>query len=61
MLSELVIHNMGWGYTCFSSSYVIFVSEKAIKVQKSEVIAMFKDINSAEKFKEMGLPILNTT
>jgi hypothetical protein len=35
LVSELVIHNMGFGYTCFVSAFAIFVSEKEIKVQKS--------------------------
>ncbi|CDW85600.1 UNKNOWN [Stylonychia lemnae] len=61
LLTELVIHNMGWGYTCFCSAYMIFVSEKPIKIQKSEIIQMFNDINSVEKFEELGFPILNST
>ena len=50
IVTELVIHNMGWGYTCFSSAYMIFFSEKEIKVTKSEVITLFSGINTLEKF-----------
>lgn len=27
ILDELVLHNMGFGYTCFASSFAIFVSD----------------------------------
>lgn len=38
LVSDLVIHNMGSGYTCFVSAFMIFVSEKEIKTQKSQII-----------------------
>jgi hypothetical protein len=37
-LGDIMIHNMGWGYTCFVSAFAIFLSEKEIKVSKSLVI-----------------------
>lgn len=61
LLSELVIHNMGWGYTCFVSAFMIFVSEKEIKCQKSQVIQFFSTINSLEAFEALKLPIMNVT
>jgi hypothetical protein len=61
LISQLEIVNMGWGYTCFASSYMLFVSEKEIKTQKSQVVQFFNDKNNAATFEELGLPILNVT
>lgn len=61
LLSELVIHNMGWGYTCFVSAFMIFVSEKEIKCQKSQVVQFFSSINTLEAFEALKLPITNVT
>jgi hypothetical protein len=41
LLSDLVFHNMGWGYTCFCSAFAVFVSYKEIKCHKSQVIEKF--------------------
>ena len=40
-ISELVIHNMGWGYTCFVSAFAIFVSEREINSGSSHVLKAF--------------------
>jgi len=50
-LGELTIHNMGWGYTCFISSFALFISEKEVKVKKSAVIKAFSFINTMDAFK----------
>jgi hypothetical protein len=31
IISSLIVHNLGWGYTCFASAYAIFVSDKEVK------------------------------
>lgn len=61
LITELVIHNQGWGYTCFVSAFMIFVSEKEIKVHKSQIIQFFSAINTAESFEALNLPILKIT
>ena len=58
LLGNLVMHNKGWGYTCFVSSFAIFISEKEIKVAKSQVIKAFNSINTIEKFTNLKLPII---
>ena len=60
LLGGLTIHNMGSGYTCFVSSFALFVSDREIKVSKSAVIKAFEDINTIEKFLALDLPIINT-
>lgn len=49
---------MGFGYTCFVSSFAIFVSDAEIKIPKSTVIKRFDSINDEAKFKDLNLPIL---
>lgn len=48
---------MGWGYTCFASAYMFFFSDKEVKLSKSDVLKFFAEINTAEKFEALGLPI----
>lgn len=52
------MQNMAWGYTCFVTSFMIFTSDKEIKVSKSLVLKAFSNINSVEQFKELNLPII---
>jgi hypothetical protein len=52
---------MGWGYTCFVSSFALFVSEREIQCAKSPVLKAFSTINSLEAFKQLKLPIINET
>ena len=61
LISEITIHNMGWGYTCFVSAFAIFISDKEIKINKSTVVKKFIDINTEEKFNNLNLPIKNVT
>ena len=61
LLGELVLHNKGSGYTCFVSAFAIFISEKEIKLSKSQVVAFFDKTNTVEQFKALGLPIKNET
>jgi len=61
LLSDLVIHNMGWGYTCFVTSFAVFVSDKEIKCHKSQVISKFNYISSVADFEGLSLPISNVT
>ena len=56
LLGSLTFHNMGWGYTCFVSAFAVFVSEKEIKMHKSEVIQKFSEIKSIDDFKALDLP-----
>ena len=60
-LGELVIHNMSWGYSCFVSGFVLFVSEREIKCAKSPVIKAFSSINTLQQFEDLKLPIKNVT
>ena len=60
-LSELVIHNMAWGYSCFVSSFAVFTSEREIKCSKSLVLKAFAEINTVEQFKALNLPLKNVT
>lgn len=48
---------MGWGYTCFVSAFAVFVSEKEIKIQKSQVIKFFDNVSTEALFNELKLPI----
>ena len=57
LLSELVIHNKGWGYTCFVSAFAVFVSDRETKTHKSLALKALSGINTVEKFKALGLPI----
>ena len=52
---------MGWGYTCFVSAFAVFVSEKEIKISKSQVISKFSEINTVDQFNSLGLPIKHIT
>lgn len=52
---------MGFGYTCFVNSFAVFVSERIIKIQKSQVIKAFSNIKNEEAFKALKLPIINVT
>jgi hypothetical protein len=52
---------MGWGYTCFVSAFAIFLSEKEIKIQKSQVVQYFSNINTVDAFNALNLPIRNVT
>ena len=61
MISKLTLHNMGWGYTCFVSSFAIFISEKEIKLHKSKIVSFFNDINTEEAFNKLKLPIKSET
>lgn len=57
VVTNLGIHNMGWGYTCFASAYMLFFSDKEVKLSKNSVLSYFSDINTIEKFEALGLPI----
>lgn len=58
VLSELVIHNMGSGYTCFVQAYAFFIStDREVKISKSPIVKLFDDVNSIDKFLALGLPI----
>lgn len=61
LLGELVMHNMGSGYTCFVKSFCLFVSDREIKTSKSPVIKFFEDIITEDDFKMRNLPIKNFT
>ena len=61
MLSELVIHNQGSGYTCFVQSFCFFISDREIKVSKSSIVKLFDEINTKAKFEALGLPIKKVT
>lgn len=52
---------MGWGYTCFASAYMLYFSDKEVKITKSDVLNFFAEINSVEKFEALGLPIAKVT
>jgi hypothetical protein len=52
---------MGFGYTCFVSSFAVFVSEREVKIQKSQVVQFFDNISTIDLFKAIGLPIKNET
>lgn len=52
---------MGWGYTCFVSAFAIFLSEKEIKIQKSQVVQYFSNINTVDAFNALNLPIRKVT
>ena len=56
-----MIHNMGWGYTCFVSSFAVFVSEREIKVSKSLVVKALDSIKTEEAFMNLKLPIKHVT
>ena len=58
---EVVFHNMGWGYTCFVSSFALFVSEKEINCQTSAVLKAFSSIKSLEAFKQLKMPVIKET
>ena len=49
---------MGWGYTCFVSSFAIFVSEREIHCSTSPVLKAFSNINTIEAFQKVNLPVL---
>jgi hypothetical protein len=59
LLSELVIHNMGSGYTCFVKAFCLFTSDREIKISKSPIVKFFDNINTKEEFEKLGLPIKN--
>jgi plastocyanin domain-containing protein len=59
LLDNLVFHNMGSGYTCFVSSFMIFTSDKEVKLSKSVVLKSFANVNSISEFKDLNLPIIN--
>ena len=61
LLGELVIHNMGWGYTCFVSAFAVFISEREVKVHKSAVVQYFSNINTVDAFEALKLPIKKVT
>ena len=50
---------MAWGYTCFVTSFIIFTSDKEVKMSKSIVLNAFSNVNSIEQFKALNLPIIN--
>ena len=52
---------MGWGYTCFVSSFALFVSEKEINCQTSAVLKAFTNIKSLEAFKQLKMPVIKET
>lgn len=56
-LTQLDIHNIGWGYTCLVKSFMIFISEKPIKLKKSPVLNFFNSISEIAQFEALGLPI----
>lgn len=58
LVSSLVLHNRGSGYTSFVQSFMFFTSpDKEVKISKSPVIKFFEDINTVAKFEALGLPI----
>eukprot|EP00347_Sterkiella_histriomuscorum_P004146 403361578 len=61
VVTELVIHNIASGYTCLASCYMLFFSDKEVKLSKSDVLKFFAEINTIEKFEALGLPIANQT
>jgi len=58
-LKSLVIHNMASGYTCFVSSFALFVSDEEIKVAKSQVLKKFDNVNTVQSFENLKLPVRN--
>lgn len=52
---------MGWGYTCFVSAFALFVSEREVKIAKSQIIQYFNNINTEEAFNNLKLPIKNVS
>lgn len=57
MLGELEIRNMGSGYTCFVTSFMLFSADREVKISKSPVVKIFDSINTIEKFESLNLPI----
>ncbi len=41
VLGDLVLHNQGSGYTCFVSSFCLFISDREIKIAKSQIVKFF--------------------
>ncbi len=60
LVTELTLHNMGWGYTCFASAFALFISEKEVKIAKSQVVQFFNNINTEQAFLDLKLPIKST-
>lgn len=62
LLGDLIVHNMGSGYTCFIKAFALFTStDQEIKIGKSTIIKFFDNVNSIEKFEALGLPIKKIT
>ena len=61
MMSELEIHNMGSGYTCFVNSFAVFISEEEIGISNSAVLKIFNNVNTEQEFLKLKLPIKHTT
>lgn len=47
LLDNIVLHNKGYGYTCFVSAFCIFISDKEIRTLKSPVLKFFDNLDSA--------------
>lgn len=61
LLHNLVFHNMAWGYTCFASAFAVFVSEKEIKLSKSQVLAKFNEVKTEDDWLKLDLPVTQLT
>jgi len=61
LLGELVIHNLGAGYTCFVQSYMFFISDQEIVMHKNRVMKLFNGVGTVEKFEALQLPIKKVT
>ena len=58
---RLKINKKLTGYTCFTKAYMLFISEREINVQKSQVIAHFDKASSLKALLEMKLPMRRYT
>ena len=54
LLDNIVLHNKGFGYTCFVSAFCIFISDKEIRIHKSPVIKFFDNLSSVANVEAAG-------
>lgn len=58
MLTEMTIDKHCTGYTCFVHTFAIFVSDREVDCEKSNVLQAFAGVQSIEKFMAMGLDLV---
>ena len=55
MLTKMKIDKSCTGYTCFVHTYAIFVSDREIDCENSNVLKAFSGVDSIQKFMDMSL------